>query len=154
MQWYPHVTVAALVERDGKFLMVDEWADGRRVYNQPAGHLEDGESLIQAVERETLEETGRRFTPTAVVGIYLWRSPINSETFLRVNFCGEVSDRDHDLDLDSGIIDAVWLSREALAQDVKRVRSPLVFRCIDDYLAGQRQPLEMLQQLGDEAEFF
>lgn len=154
MNWYPHVTVAALIERDGKYLMVDEWADGRRVYNQPAGHLEDGESLITAVIRETLEETGRMFTPQAVVGIYLWRSPINGETFLRVNFCGDVGERDPDRKLDEGIIDAPWLSREELAANPERVRSPLVFRCIDDYRAGHRHPLNLLATLGDEAELF
>jgi 8-oxo-dGTP pyrophosphatase MutT (NUDIX family) len=147
MQWKPNVTVAAIVERGGQFLMVDEQADNRQVYNQPAGHLEEGEDLLAAVVRETLEETGRRFTPDAVVGVYLWRNPENSVTFLRVCFCGTVGEQDPQRPLDTGIRSAVWLSREQLAATPHRLRSPLVLQNIDDYLAGSRYPLSLLTAL-------
>ena len=147
MDWKPHVTVAAVIERDGKFLLVDENAEHRQVYNQPAGHLEDGESLLDAVIRETLEETTCHFTPRAIIGIYLWRNPLNRETFMRIGFWGSASEPDSRLTLDAGIAGNVWMSRDDLAAQPERLRSPLVLQVIDDYLAGRRYPLEMLQNL-------
>src|SRR5207237_4724150 len=129
-----HVTVAALSERKGRFLVVEECVNGKQVYNQPAGHLEDGESLVEAVVRETLEETRCLFTPHAVVGVYLWRIPDGEATFLRVSFCGEASDPNLSLGLDEGISRTAWLSRDGLAAEPARLRSPLVLRSIDDYL--------------------
>ncbi len=142
----PDVTVAAIVERDGQFLMVQERAARRVVLNQPAGHLEDGESLLQAVVRETLEETGYAFVPHAVTGLYLWRGT-GHRTFLRVAFAGSVGDRAAGVKLDRAIIRTAWLGVEALRQREPELRSPLVLTCIDDYLRGTRYPLELLSHV-------
>lgn len=144
MQWKPNVTVAAIIERDGHFLLVEEdTRDGRRI-NQPAGHLEAGESIIEAVIRETWEETACQFRPSALVGIYQWRHPVRDLTYLRFAFCGEAGDPHPGQPLDHGIVGAVWMDRTALSLNTERHRSPLVQRCIDDYLAGKRYPLEIL----------
>lgn len=145
--WTPHLTVAAIVERDGYFLMVEEDSEGRRVFNQPAGHVEDGEALLAAVQRETLEETTRHFTAQAITGLYRWRNPLNQATYLRVAFCGSCSEVDDGAALDRDIIASHWLSREELWQRESELRSPLVLRCIDDYLAGQRLPLDLFTEL-------
>jgi 8-oxo-dGTP pyrophosphatase MutT (NUDIX family) len=147
MRWNPEVTVAAIVERDGRFLMVEERASGRLVLNQPAGHLEDQETLIEAVIRETREETAWRLTPAALIGTYLWRNPENERTFLRFAFCGSVDDHRPDQPLDTGIVRAFWMSHEQLLAQPGRLRSPLVLRCLDDYLRGMRQPLESVAAL-------
>ena len=147
MRWKPDVTVAAIVERDGRFLMVEERASGHLVLNQPAGHLEDRETLIDAVIRETREETAWRLTPAALIGTYLWRNPDNGRTFLRFAFCGSVDDHKAEQPLDTGIVRAVWLSHEQLLAQPGRLRSPLVLRCLDDYLRGMRQPLESVASL-------
>ena len=145
--WHPHVTVAALVEREGKFLMVEESIDGKNVFNQPAGHLEDGESLIDAVIRETQEETAWKFIPEALTGIYRWQHPENGETFLRHCYSGSVSEHQPEQTLDDGIIRSHWLSYEALQQQQENLRSPLVLQCINDYLAGQRYPLDLIKDI-------
>ena len=142
----PDVTVAAIIERDGRFLVVQERAARRIVLNQPAGHLEEGESLLQAVVRETLEETGYPFVPKALTGLYLWRSPAD-RTFLRVAFAGSVGDRVNGAPLDRAIIRTAWVSRAQLAEREPELRSPLVLRCIDDYLRGVRYPLELLNHV-------
>lgn len=152
MIWKPDVTVAAVVEREGRFLLVEERVRARLVFNQPAGHLEHGESLLQAVVRETAEETGWAFKPEAIVGVYLWhQTPIAVDTrprsFLRVAFQGSVSHHDTSRPLDMGIERAVWLTRQQLIAQEARLRSPLVMRCVDDYLAGRRYPLELLTHL-------
>jgi 8-oxo-dGTP pyrophosphatase MutT (NUDIX family) len=147
MIWTPHVTVAAVAERAGKFLLVEELVDGQRVLNQPAGHLDKGESLLDAVVRETLEETAWRFTPRALVGIYRWRHARNDITFLRATFSGDVTDHNPDLKLDHGIEANVWMTRTELAAMWQRLRSPLVLRCIDDYLAGARHALSVLSDI-------
>ena len=147
MSWNPEVTVAAVVEREGRFLMVEERISGRLVLNQPAGHLEDGESLVDAVVRETREETAWRLHPAALVGIYLWRNPDNGRTFLRFTFCGWVDDHQAQQALDTGIVRALWLSHEQLLAQTPRLRSPLVLRCLDDYLLGKRLPLETVASL-------
>jgi 8-oxo-dGTP pyrophosphatase MutT (NUDIX family) len=139
----PDVTVAAVVERDGRFLVVQERAARRIVLNQPAGHLEDGESLLQAVVRETFEETGYPFVPQAVTGLYLWRGS-GQRTFLRVAFAGSVGDRVNGASLDRAIIRTAWIGRAQLLEREAELRSPLVLRCIDDYLRGARYPLEIL----------
>ena len=144
MVWKPHATVAAIIERDNKFLMVEELVNNQRVFNQPAGHLDPDESLIDAVIRETLEETAWGFTPEAITGIYLWKHPENGESFLRVAFCGTCHDHHAEQTLDDGILQAVWKSRDELIQLQRQLRSPLVINCIDDYLAGKRFPLDML----------
>ena len=140
------VTVAAIAERDGCFLIVQERAARRIVLNQPAGHLEDGESLSAAVIRETFEETGYPFTPQAVTGLYLWRGP-SKQTVLRVAFAGSVGERRQDARLDRAIIRTAWLDRGQLQSRQAELRSPLVLQCIDDYLRGARYPLELLSQL-------
>lgn len=147
MSWNPEVTVAAVVEHEGRFLVVEELIAGKQVFNQPAGHLEDGESLVDAVIRETREETAWRLQPQALVGIYLWRSPDNGRSFLRFTFCGFVHDHDPAQPLDRGIQRALWLSREQLLAQSARLRSPMVMRSIDDYLQGRRLPLDTVASL-------
>ena len=139
----PHITVAAVAARDRRFLTVEEEVDGRRVYNQPAGHWEPGESLVEAVVRETREETALRFVPQALVGVYQWTRP-GGETFLRFCFCGRV-EGGGEAPLDPDIRAVHWLSRAQLA--ARPLRSPMVLRCLDDYLAGRRCPLDRLQVL-------
>lgn len=147
MTFKPDVTVAAVIERDGRFLLVEEHIGPRLVLNQPAGHLEDGESLVSAVVRETLEESAWHFAPAAVVGIYLWKQPENGRSFLRVALCGQVTQHDPDRHLDRGIERTLWLPRDQIVAKSARLRSPMVLRCIDDYLGGARYPLEVLQHL-------
>jgi len=142
MTWKPHVTVAAIIEDDGKFLMIEEISDGECVINQPAGHLEPNEDLINAVIRETLEETAWHFTPSMITGIYQWTSPNDGKTFLRVCFTGQCDRHEAEQALDEGIIRTLWLSREDLLD--APLRSPMVLQGIDDYLAGNRYPLELL----------
>jgi 8-oxo-dGTP pyrophosphatase MutT (NUDIX family) len=143
----PEVTVAAVVVRDGRFLLVEERIQGRLVLNQPAGHLEDRETLVEAAVRETREETAWRFHPGALVGTYLWRNPSNGRSFLRFAFCGEVDDHQPQQPLDKGIVRTLWLSRDELQAQPARLRSPLVMRCIEDFLQGRRQPLESVSSL-------
>lgn len=140
----PAVTVAAIVERSGSYLLVEERIRGALVLNQPAGHVEEGESLIEAVCRETREETAWQFTPTALVGLYLWRHAQSGRTTLRIAFAGEVSGHDARARLDRGIVRALWMSREQLAAESARARSPLVLQCIEDHARGRRLPLEAL----------
>ncbi len=147
MNFAPDVTVAAVVEKGGRFLMVEEHASGRRVFNQPAGHLERNESLLQAVARETLEETAWRIEVRSVVGVYLWESPMDRQTFLRVAFEGRCKDHEPWRGLDEGICRAVWMTPEEILAEEERLRSPLVMRCLDDYLAGSRYPVELLTHL-------
>lgn len=143
----PHITVAAVVEDAGRFLVVEEEADGRVVYNQPAGHLDGGETVLQAVVRETLEETAWHFTPQAMVGVYRWRSPANGITYVRVCFSGTCLQHEAGRSLDSGILRALWLSRDELSALGDQLRSPMVLRCIDDYRAGKRYPLNLITEL-------
>jgi 8-oxo-dGTP pyrophosphatase MutT (NUDIX family) len=145
------VTVAAIVEHDGRFLLVEERVAGSLVLNQPAGHLEQGESLLAAVQREALEETGYRFTPTDIVGFYLWRSETAGTTFLRVAFCGNAEPPSGPAQLDEGIVGTHWLSRNQILSRGSQLRSPMVLRCLDDYLAGHRYPLDSLTHLPPEA---
>ncbi|KAF1035582.1 MAG: Phosphatase NudJ [Herbaspirillum frisingense] len=146
--WKPSVTVAAIIERQGRFLMVEEYSGDAIRINQPAGHLEPGESLVQAVVREALEESAHVFTPTALVGTYLSRNVSSSRggmsvTYLRFAFAGSVGEPLEQA-LDEGILRAVWMTRDELAACAERHRSPLVLRCVDDYLRGQRAPLALV----------
>ncbi len=143
----PDLTVAAVVEREGQFLVVEERAGNRMVFNQPAGHVERGEQIVEAAIRETLEETAWTFHPQALVGIYFWEQPERNRSFLRFAFSGSVSDHDPTRALDRGIERAVWMSREQLALRGARLRSPMVLRCIDDFVAGRRYPLDVIQGL-------
>ena len=144
--WKPHTTVAALCERDGKFLLVKENVDGRIVYNQPAGHLEAGESLLQAVVRETLEETRYQFIPQALQGIYRFKpDQASAKTYLRFLFRG-VADDLVDGELDQGIIAAEWLSYDQVLCCREQHRSPMVQQCIEDFLQRPGYPLDIISQ--------
>jgi 8-oxo-dGTP pyrophosphatase MutT (NUDIX family) len=146
MIWTPHVTVAAVVEQQDCYLLVEERSEGRVVFNQPAGHLDPDESLVDAVIREVREETGRVFVPEALVGVYLW-THAKGDTFLRVAFCGTVGERVPGSTLDAEIIDARWFGVDEIEALRARHRSPLVARCIADHRAGVRSPLALLRRL-------
>lgn len=146
--WKPDVTVAAVLERDGRFLLVEEeTGEGVRL-NQPAGHLEAGESLVDAVVRETLEESAHRFVPEYVVGVYQWPRPQGDITYVRFAFGGGDTQLVEGLRLDAGIVRAVWLSADELRACSPRHRSPLVMQCVDDWIAGRRFGLELLRHYG------
>jgi 8-oxo-dGTP pyrophosphatase MutT (NUDIX family) len=147
MRWKPNVTVAALVERDGRYLIVEEETDDGLRLNQPAGHLEQGESLLDAVRREVLEETGYSFEPQGLVGIYLADKAGSDITYLRFTFFGQVTAHHPERPLDDGIVAAHWLSADELAAQAARHRSPLVARSLADWQAGLRYPLELLQRV-------
>ncbi len=149
--WKPHATVAAIIEQDGRFLMVEENCEGQIVYNQPAGHLDPGESLVDAVIRETREETAWGFVPEYLTGVYRWDQPDTERCFLRFTFYGQCCNHNPALTLDEGIIQAVWLSRDELLERKDTLRSPLVLACIDDYLSGTRYPLELLKDIDNTA---
>jgi phosphatase NudJ len=140
------VTVAAIAEHGGRFLFVQERAARRVVLNQPAGHLEPGESLVEAVVRETREETGREFRPESVTGVYLWQASAG-RTVLRVAFAGRAGERDASARLERAIIRTLWLDREQLADRAPEHRSPLVLLGVDDYLRGVRYPLDLLSHV-------
>jgi 8-oxo-dGTP pyrophosphatase MutT (NUDIX family) len=142
----PDLTVAAVVERDGRFLLVEERVGPQLVFNQPAGHVERGEQLVAAVIRETLEETAWDFRPDALVGIYFWDVPEKRRSFLRFAFAGQVTSHDKTRRLDRGIARAVWLTHEQIVELTPRLRSPMVLRCIEDYLKGQRYPLDLVRE--------
>lgn len=142
--WKPAVTIAAVIERDGRFLLVEERDGSGLVLNQPAGHWEEGETLQAACVRETLEESAYEFYPTALVGIYRWRPPACETTYLRFAFAGRVGDHLPARTLDAGIVRAVWLSPDEIRASLGRHRSPLVLRCIEDYVAGSRFSLDLL----------
>jgi len=143
----PRVTVATIVVRDDAFLVVEETTAAGLRLNQPAGHLESGESLAAAAARETLEETGYTVAPTALVGIYKWRSPASGETFLRFAFAADAIAHDPQRALDEGIVRAFWMPYANLAAARASHRSPLVLRCVDDFRAGRRHPLDLVAEL-------
>jgi NADH pyrophosphatase NudC (nudix superfamily) len=143
----PDVTVAALAETDGRFLLVEERINRRLVFNQPAGHVEQGETLLAAVVREVREESAWQFHPQALLGAYLWRNPESGRAFLRFAFIGSVRDHDAAQRLDRGIVATHWLTLSDLEQRRAQLRSPLVLRCVHDYLAGQCHTLGPVAQL-------
>jgi ADP-ribose pyrophosphatase YjhB (NUDIX family) len=144
MTWAPHVTVATVVERDGRFLLVYEEADGRQVYNQPAGHLDPDESLHEAAIRETLEETGWHVKLTGLLGVNLYEAPSNGVTYLRTTFIAEAISHDPERALDTGIIEAVWLTYEEILARHNALRSPMTLQVIDEYRTGKRFPLAVI----------
>jgi ADP-ribose pyrophosphatase YjhB (NUDIX family) len=145
MNWHAHVTVATIVEQDGRFLFVEELQSGRLVLNQPAGHLEPGESLQQAALRETLEESACEVELTGVTGIYLYTAPSNGVTYQRVCFNARLIAEHGERQLDSDIHSACWMTHAQLLQQRERLRSMLVLRCLEDYLNGPSFPLELIR---------
>jgi 8-oxo-dGTP pyrophosphatase MutT (NUDIX family) len=155
--WHPHVTVATVVERSGRFLLVREYDPDQSkpgddtsttglVINQPAGHLDEHENLLQAAIRETLEETGWHVTLDAYIGTYLYRSPFNQVTYIRHAFAATAVEQVTEA-LDDGIEAAVWMTRDEMEQSAQSMRSPMVIRLVDDYIAGKRYPLEMVREI-------
>jgi len=145
--WKPHVVVAAVIEEGGRFLMVEEHTDEGLRFNQPAGHLEAGETLLDAVRREVFEETAHHFEPQALLGIYRWESRARARTYLRFAFLGQTSGYDPTARLDANILRAVWMTPDEIRAVAAHHRSPLVARCLDDYQAGRRYPLDLLHDL-------
>ncbi|OCR24407.1 NUDIX hydrolase [Pseudomonas syringae] len=145
MQWQAHVTVATIVEDQGRFLIVEELKGGKAVLNQPAGHLDPDETLQNAAVRETLEETGWDVELTRVIGIYLYTAPSNGVTYQRICFAAKPLRHHPDYQLDDGIIGPLWLTRDQLQAEQDRWRSELVMRCVDDYLSGEHFSLSMLR---------
>ncbi len=147
-RWKPSVTVAAIIERDGLFLLVEEETSEGLKLNNPAGHLDPGESPAAGCARETLEETAHTFRPTELLGIYLSRFQRESTgediTYMRFAFCGELGDHDPRRPLDAGIVRTLWMTAEEIRATAARHRSPLLLRCVEDYLAGVHYPLSVV----------
>ena len=147
-RWKPSVTVAAIVERDGRFLLVEEMTPEGLCLNNPAGHLDAGESLLHGVVREALEETARHFEPTALLGVYMSRFRRDAKrqdvTYLRFAFRGTVGEVQAGRALDEGIVRTLWLTPDEIRASRARHRSPLLLRCVEDHLAGRHYPLESL----------
>jgi len=150
MSLRPDLTVAAIVERNGEFLLVEERVGSRMVLNQPAGHVERGEQLIDAVIRETLEETAWTFVPEALIGVYLWDQLERQRSYLRFAFTGRITSHDPHRPLDRGIERTLWMGREQLQGRSSELRSPMVLTCIEDFLAGRRYPLDLLRCIATE----
>jgi ADP-ribose pyrophosphatase YjhB (NUDIX family) len=152
-RWKPNVTVAAVVERDGRFLLVEEQTSEGLKLNNPAGHLDPGETLVQACARETLEETAHVFQPQALVGVYMTgvarprrdADAPSTVTYLRFAFCGALGELLVGRRLDHGIVRTLWMTPEEIRASASRHRSPVVVQCVQDYLAGARYPLELLR---------
>ncbi|KLD70871.1 NUDIX hydrolase [Xanthomonas pisi] len=145
-RWHPDVTVATVVVRDGRFLQVEETIAGRLLLNQPAGHLEPNESLLDAAVRETLEETGWDVRLTHFIGTYQWVAP-SGQCFLRFAFVGEAVTHHPERSLDTGVVRALWMTPDALREAADRLRSPLVWEVVADFLAGQRHPLALVRHI-------
>ncbi|MDB5861845.1 MAG: nudJ [Ramlibacter sp.] len=147
-RWRPSVTVAAIIERDGRFLIIEEETSGGLRLNNPAGHLDPGESMADGCAREALEETAWHFRPTALVGVYMARFVKQADgediTYLRFAFCGDLGAHEPHRRLDEGIVRVLWMTHEELRASADRHRSPMVLRCVEDYLAGARIPLDRL----------
>ncbi len=154
VRWKPNVTVAAVIERDGRFMLVEEQTRDGLMLNTPAGHLEAGETLVAGCAREALEETAHAFTPTALVGVYMARfrrgsrpgepDEVEDVTYLRFAFAGTLGARQAGRALDDGIVRTLWMTPEEIRACAGRHRSPLLLRCVEDHLAGQRHPLALL----------
>lgn len=150
MRWTPHATAATIVEQNGRFLLVEEYAGSDElVLNQPAGHIEEGERIIDAARRETLEESGWHVEPEALLGLYIYRSKLNGAIYHRTCYIARAVAEEPNATLDDGIVRALWLTRDEVAARQHQLRSELVLRCIDDYLAGTRYPMSYIH----EAEF-
>ncbi|MDM0074969.1 NUDIX hydrolase [Variovorax sp. J2P1-59] len=145
-RWKPNVTVAAVIEQVGRFLLVEEETGEGLLLNTPAGHLDPGESPAEGCARETLEETAHRFTPTALIGIYMARTRREEEdiTYLRFAFTGTLGELESGRALDHGIVRTLWMTAEEIRASTARHRSPLLLQCVEDYLAGKRHPLDLI----------
>jgi ADP-ribose pyrophosphatase YjhB (NUDIX family) len=144
MIWKPHTTVAAVLEQDGKFLLVEENTPQGQLFNQPAGHWEPNETLPAASAREVMEESAYEFAPEYLIGVYRWHSSASETTFLRFSFGGRILNHVPERALDEGILRAVWMTPDEIRATQARHRSPLVLRCVEDYLAGKRYPLDLI----------
>ncbi len=144
MEWLPHVTVATVVEKDGQYLLVQEHSNGKLVYNQPAGHLDQNETLEQAAVRETFEETGWHVELKGIVGISLYTSPHNQVTYHRTTFFAQALNHEPAQILDDGIVQALWMSYEDIVASADQMRSQLVIQCIEQYRAEHRYPLDLV----------
>ncbi|WP_430462552.1 NUDIX hydrolase [Thalassolituus sp. LLYu03] len=142
-RWTPHATVATVIEHQGRFLMVKEVALGAEVINQPAGHVEQGETIVAAAVREALEETGWEVAVQGLVGLYIYTAPANGITYHRYCFCGSPVREVPDAQLDDGIVGPVWMTIEELRTS-QYLRSPMVLTCVEDYLKGTRYPLSVI----------
>lgn len=142
-RWTPHATVATVVEQDGRFLMVEELSSGARVINQPAGHIEENETILEAAKRESLEETGWHVEPQQLIGLYTYTAPANGVTYHRYCFFASAIRHDPAAELDSGIIGPKWMTIEEL-RSCPNLRSQMVLTCVEDYLRGKRFPLEIV----------
>jgi ADP-ribose pyrophosphatase YjhB (NUDIX family) len=149
MVWKPHVTVAAVIERDNRFLFVEEHTPSGLQFNQPAGHLEPDEDFITAVKREVQEETAWQFEPEHLLAVQLWRKNPDSSTFLRLCFTGQCHSHDAAQTLDDGIVATHWLTHAEITAEAHRLRSPLVLMSVNEYLSGQRHPLSILKSFLD-----
>lgn len=149
MVWKPHVTVAAVIERDNRFLFVEEHTPNGLQFNQPAGHLEPDEDFIAAVKREVQEETAWQFEPEHLIAVQLWRKNPDSSTFLRLCFTGTCHSHDAAQTLDDGIVATHWLTHAEITAEAHRLRSPLVLMSVNEYLSGQRYPLSLLKSFLD-----
>ena len=144
MIWKPDVTVAAIIEQDSRFLLVEEETERGILFNQPAGHWEPDETLAEGTAREVLEESGYDFEPQYLLGVYCWHAPASDTTYLRFAFGGQILAHHPERALDDGIIRAVWLTADEIRSTQARHRSPLILRCVEDYLAGKRYPLDLI----------
>ena len=144
MVWKPHATVAAVLEQDGKFLLVEEETEQGIRFNQPAGHWEPNETLAAGAVREALEESAWEFEPQFLIGVYRWHSVKSDVTYLRFAFGGKLLKHYPERKLDKGILRAVWMTPDEIRATQERHRSPLILRCVEDYLAGKRYPLDLI----------
>jgi len=146
MCWTPHATVATVVERDGRFLMIEEVSSGRVVLNQPAGHLEENELFADAALRETMEESGWQVELKYLIGLYAYKSPNSKITYHRLCFAADAVEHHPDSPLDDGILRTLWMTRDEIAENPERLRSQTVLQCIDDYLAGKHYPMDFVNE--------
>lgn len=146
MCWTPHATVATVVERDGRFLMIEEVSSGRVVLNQPAGHLEENELFADAALRETMEESGWQVELKYLIGLYAYKSPNSKITYHRLCFAADAIEHHPDSPLDDGILRTLWMTRDEIAENPERLRSQTVLQCIDDYLAGKHYPMDFVNE--------
>jgi 8-oxo-dGTP pyrophosphatase MutT (NUDIX family) len=143
--WKPNVVVAAIAEQDGRFLLIEEQTSSGLRLNQPAGHWDPGETLLEACAREALEESAYHFRPTALLGVYSMPVPELDLTYLRFAFCGEITGYEPERTLDTGIVRALWQSADEIRANRPLHRSPLLLECVEDYLSGRRYPLDLLR---------